>query len=546
MPARLFLIRTAHSSDLSLAPLCPGRHARPLDCLPSVCARPTLKAIANLSTSSQTVQPFSRMGSPSIPPSLVASDVSPFSSVSASPLQTASSGFYQQCPFRPLHRDIWRIGRSRSRSDSRSRHHAFGREYIGANAMTIDRDQSGAGTIEASSSRNNLFSTSWSPQVPTPSPPPRDALRGRRPLTASSSTPFLASISTDRNWSDLAATATTTRGSSNGSPRTASFFDTAIPSPLPAPKIGPQPHLDHLATASIAVSPLNLSRTSSYHKPLSLSVYRDPDKGIDHLEDDELSPLHKSPSIPSANAADAWQPPLPPTLRDVDMRFFARSTYLLGVGRYAKVYLASFKRDDEPIWELCAAKLMASDRHAQTMGLREAFFLNRLTGAPKGNTSPTGESQDSKKGAVYVVKLIAVKEEADRRPSSGTGTHTRSSSAVTDSKPLSRKRSSTFGIKGEEPQLSSFPSLPELAQTLKDPVAPSFSRLVLLLEHAPLGTLDRFLRTSPSMVGKALWGRWAREGAEALHWIHHQGVVHADVKPGNMLVGRLQPGNIFR
>ena len=210
-------------------------------------------------------------------------------------------------------------------------------------------------------------------------------------------------------------------------------------------------------------------------------------------------------------------------------------------------------------WKLCAAKRLAPDRESQTMGLREAFFLNRLAGgssletrrSSRGSSPPrNGHSHvdQKRRGRIYVVKLIAVKEEKDSRRVLG---HARSSSLMDDKQPsLSRKRSSTFGIptngedgrterqtaNGSTTPLSSFPSLPELAQTSREDSAPSLSRLILLLEHAPLGTLDRFLRNSPNLIGKELWGRWAREGTEALDWIHSQGVVHADVKPGNLLV----------
>ena len=67
-------------------------------------------------------------------------------------------------------------------------------------------------------------------------------------------------------------------------------------------------------------------------------------------------------------------------------------------------------------------------------------------------------------------------------------------------------------------------------------VAPAASRLMLLLEHAPLGTLDRILRTSPLLVGACTWERWAREGSAALAWVHNKGILHADVKPDNILV----------
>lgn len=142
------------------------------------------------------------------------------------------------------------------------------------------------------------------------------------------------------------------------------------------------------------------------------------------------------------------------------------------------------------------------------MGLREAFFLNRLT---------------SRKGSVYIVKLIAVRDD------DAVSGHTRTTSEQVDSP--RRVRSSTIYAGGRQ-DTGSHPSLPALL----DHPSPAASRLVLVLEHAPLGTLDRLLRSSPSLVGPELWGRWAREASDALAWVHDQGIVHSDVKPANLLV----------
>jgi hypothetical protein len=275
-----------------------------------------------------------------------------------------------------------------------------------------------------------------------------------------------------------------------GSPRTTSFFDTEPP-PVPPPAA---------RHTTQAPSPLNLSRASS--------VRRAPSNSLDR--DEPLSPLHASPTI--SPSSSTWKPPLPPT-EDIELRLEPTEEYLLGEGRYARVYLASYKGKGKAVegqdggWELCAAKRMNPDRESQTMGLREAFFLNRLKCPNRG---------------VHIIKLLAIREHTEKR----SAVHGRSVSDVKDV--LGRPRSST--------DLSSFPSFPSLAHILHE--SPAISRSTLLLEHAPLGTLDHFLRASPGLVGREMWLRWARQCSEAVAWTHEKGILHADIKPANLLVSR--------
>ncbi|WVW82105.1 hypothetical protein I302_104110 [Kwoniella bestiolae CBS 10118] len=572
-------------------------------------------------------------------------------------------------------------------------------------------------TPRPSSSRNDLFTTSWQPEIPPPKP-----LAESRPAAVPSSSSHNSIFDLGGNTTDFAHASTLPSGgkkraelglkmdlegisntfssSSNGgggvvdefgvpvssgltlqtktslpsldkndispSPRTSSFFDTPIQSitPPPAPRLVSSLN----GISSFAPSPLNLSRSSSVARKIppalplkendngastsissgsgSRQKLKQKERSGDNYTsssgiEDPLSPLHQSPQLPPTGSGglEGWKPPLPPSSDDIELRLMPSSTYLLGEGRYAKAYLAAYKRkrktrhgdrsnggsvlfstgtgtgrqeqmevneDGDGLrggsWRLCAAKRLAPDRESQTMGLREAFFLNRLTGPNKQSGSgsrsglersdharrirprqraasplrgshqpstteiPEGERQKRKRpcGSVYVVKLIAVKEDIEGFPTlpSGQGqntnqTHTRSSSDLltgAESKPipntitigdLRRQRSSTI-MNAHAPlppdstgTLPSYPSLPSLAQSVRydqHNSAPSISRLVLLLEHAPLGTLDRMLRISPQLVGRRLWERWAREGAEALEWVHGKGVVHADVKPGNLLL----------
>ncbi|WVR05759.1 hypothetical protein IAU60_002784 [Kwoniella sp. DSM 27419] len=524
-------------------------------------------------------------------------------------------------------------------------------------------------------SRNDLFTTSWQPELPPPKPMLNDM--AIPPLPSSTVSGYAhahtlpspvtrkemglkmdldglpnefghAKAELDEFGVPLIKSTPQLRADKGGgnispSPRTSSFFDmpseTMTPPP-PAPKV---PAVLHTSTgsSSFAPSPLTLSRSSSLRRappPLPLigadsisTMSAGPSR--QHSGDsytDPLSPLHQSPQLPpsSSGGLEGWQPPLPPSSDDIEMRLLPNSTYLLGEGRYARVFLASYKQSTRKSkgrarnllgraghqqdrvdlrvngegdgmvgssWKLCAAKRLAPDRESQTMGLREAFFLNRLAGngqnsiygskglkprqravsplrgshAPPSLDETISESRNIKirpkpqvksNGSVYVVKLIAVKEDSDVPLTNPA--HARSSSdALAGATPsdattatvglaptdLRRQRSSTLinaqtppnlstTGRGELAHLSSFPSLPSLAYASRNESAPSLSRLVLLLEHAPLGTLDRMLRTSPQLVGRGLWERWAREGAEALEWVHGKGVVHADIKPGNLLL----------
>lgn len=302
--------------------------------------------------------------------------------------------------------------------------------------------------------------------------------------------------------------------------KTSSFFATSqCDTPPPAPRLAPA-----------APSPLSLSRASSL-RARALPNLPSPTQEYDHVETpaelSQLAPLHQSPSL-----APTWVPPRPPHADHIEMRLFPDAEHLLGEGRYARVYLASYRHHDdewESKWRLCAAKRLAADRESQTMGLREAFFLNRLSGPPMGRKGSL--TRRSNKGRVFIVKLIAVKEDEEDAPGNAGAMLPPSPTPV-------RKRSSTIyagGREGPEHAMghAHSPSLPGALELEKPP---SPRRLVLLLEHVPLGSVDRMLRTEPGLVGERLWGRWAREAAEALEWVHSRGVVHADIKPSNILV----------
>jgi hypothetical protein len=460
---------------------------------------------------------------------------------------------------------------------------------------------------DSTSSRNDLFNTSWATEVRPPRPlalPPPPLPPSPRIPASSSTLPRLRQ-DIDIGFASSISTPVTPSVPSPQASRTSSFFDK--PTELPIP-------------------PLNLGRSSSLrNRPPPLPLDTGSSNYISSkpptprpIDTEPLSPLHQSPSLPAI--AD-WNPPRPPCSDDISLRLTQRSMYLLGEGRYATVYLASYKKDvkgkgrsrnpylphgpsvrvtestpkqddgEEEMevneegdgfvggsWRLCAAKRMAPDRQSQTMGLREAFFLNRLAatvtspidGLPAlmrgggyqsrrtravsplrdGSRRESG-TPSNRNGSVYVVKLVAVKEDIPPRTTAGHGRSVSDAVQEGSRGTIVRQRSSTMmnrlhqnqipSRKNDEQSISSLnshPSLPSLAKAAKSEIetAPALSRLVLILEHAPLGTMDRFLRTSPGLVGKKMWNRWAVQTTDALSWVHGKGIVHADIKAGNLLV----------
>lgn len=270
--------------------------------------------------------------------------------------------------------------------------------------------------------------------------------------------------------------------------------------------------------------------------------------------------------------------------------------WMLGEGRHADVYLASFTEDAEPSarthWQLCAAKRLFADRESQLAGLSEAVVLSKL-GAPPGPTASPALSSFAERGAPHVLRLFGVQDELDGlEPIPGPV-----GSALGSDGGLSRKGSGRYAGLGHgrqpsgqaQPSISravtqAFPpgpgalakhrprhSVPLVTTTIttsssdsqlrslvttelrsashssidtlqadEDTTAlqPSATpgRILLLVEHCPLGHLLGFVKSYPERLGRVQWLDWALQLAYAVAWTHERGVLHADLKPQNVLI----------
>ena len=60
----------------------------------------------------------------------------------------------------------------------------------------------------------------------------------------------------------------------------------------------------------------------------------------------------------------------------------------------------------------------------------------------------------------------------------------------------------------------------------------------LTLEYIPNGTLAEYLRKNSESVTAELRARWALQAAQGVAMLHPYSVIHADLKPTNMLLDR--------
>ena len=243
---------------------------------------------------------------------------------------------------------------------------------------------------------------------------------------------------------------------------------------------------------------------------------------------------------------DRWlDPASSPTLRLSTAREFQ-----LGEGRHASVFLASYRPPSTPSWQLCAAKRALPDRESQVASLDEAAVLARLGGR---HSHPN------------IINLLGVKDERDPGIELVVGASASRRSSTSLAPPSRSHRSSLstgtlappLGSPSIESEASTFASPkpvgsrervrrektkarhsePPLRRDLPAPVEDKDSpRVVLVLEYCPFGHVLAFAKAHPERMGRKRWLEWAKELVGAVAWAHDRGVLHADIKPQNVLV----------
>ncbi|GAA5824366.1 hypothetical protein JCM11251_000391 [Rhodosporidiobolus azoricus] len=317
---------------------------------------------------------------------------------------------------------------------------------------------------KAKASKNSLFDASFAPILP---PPPSSSGRSRSSTTESqySTDGSVSSVSTGegrssrRSWMDVdsikgeslplthsvsaslppsISSSTLTPGvsslalsnppaektplahDSSRSSRTEYPWPLAPPSPFPVPST--PPISSSVLSLPPPVSPPRPSaphRTSTY-KPLSPTASTSSSSLA-------FPTLPASPSIQAGKSSN----PLLDTRQSPLLRLSPTQPYLLGEGRHASVYLASYlprgeaegqvKAERKRIagagkgkrgWCLCAAKRLLPDRESQVGGLGEAFILAKLAPTAPSSSSRVEEAYPAR-GAANVIRLYGVRDERD-------------------------------------------------------------------------------------------------------------------------------------
>ncbi|KAK4054108.1 hypothetical protein OIV83_001133 [Microbotryomycetes sp. JL201] len=80
------------------------------------------------------------------------------------------------------------------------------------------------------------------------------------------------------------------------------------------------------------------------------------------------------------------------------------------------------------------------------------------------------------------------------------------------------------------------PAVPTSPSQVEQQKTDDYPRLILLLEYCPFGHVLAFARAYPERMSKRRWLEWAKQLTAAIAWAHERNVLHADIKPQNVLI----------
>lgn len=202
---------------------------------------------------------------------------------------------------------------------------------------------------------------------------------------------------------------------------------------------------------------------------------------------------------------------------------------ILGEGRCARVHRAIWQPHAGPAYDkhsrggtVCAVKVFVSPDDSTRKSAFEEGQVMRLL-EPRHLDTHTARAE-------RCLRMLAWLEEDDVL-------HEWPSSMSSDA--ASRSRSGSLGYQRGHTRYrsdSSATSTIGLSSPTTANFASAIPSLYMVMPLMECGTIDRVISSLPRIITASVWSKWARQSLEALAWCHAHGVIHADVKPANLLV----------